>query len=237
MEIKILFNTEAITKELAVGWGFSALIDGHILFDTGENGNAILNNINRMKIDISRIESVFISHNHWDHTGGLWEILKHRRGMIVYALSHFGHEFETKVKHLGGRFVDSGNFLEISKNIYLTGEIPGFYHDLFMPEQSLVIKTENGISVITGCAHPGILKILERVKKQLHVNRFHLVLGGFHLKNQDPGEIRMIVQKFKEMNCEKVGPTHCSGMDAEAFFKEVYQERCISIKVGQTLHI
>jgi len=79
MEVKTLFNNETINKDLRRGWGLSFLIDQKILFDTGENGFWLLENMRNLNVDIERIKTVVISHDHWDHTGGLWEVLKNRK--------------------------------------------------------------------------------------------------------------------------------------------------------------
>lgn len=237
MEIKILFDSEGIDEEFSIGWGLSVLIDGHILFDTGERGDYLLTNLIKMNIDMEKIDAIVISHNHWDHTGGLWEILKRRKGIKVHALPNFGREFKEKVKDLEGLLIEKEDFSEIATNIFVTGEISGTYNERYMPEQALVVKTEKGITVITGCAHPGIVKILEKVKAKFSKEHFYLVLGGFHLKDHDKRLTEIMVSRFKDMHCEKVGPTHCTGKGAEAVFKKIYKENCISVKVGQTISI
>lgn len=237
MEIKILFNDKAINNNFLIGWGLSLLINGHILFDTGEKADYLIRNIPEMNIDLSKIGSVIISHDHWDHTGGLWEILKLRRGIQVYACPHFGPEFKNRVRDLAGNLIEVKGFSEIIKNVFVTGEIAGIYKGIFLPEQAVVIKTEKGLSVITGCAHPGIPKILHAVKERFPDERFYLTFGGFHLKDSDKRLINMMVEHFKEMDVEKVGPMHCTGEDAEAIFKKIYKDKCISIKAGQTISV
>ena len=237
MEIKILFDSEGIDQGFSIGWGFSVLINGHILFDTGERGDYLLANLKRMNIDTEKIDTVVISHDHWDHTGGLWEILKKRKGISVYALPNFSLEFKEEVKALEALLIERKDFSEIVKDVFITGEISGTYHERYMPEQALVVKTDKGITVITGCAHPGIIKILEKVKAKFPTEHFYMVLGGFHLKEHDKRLIEIMVSRFREMNCERVGPTHCTGKDAEAIFKKAYKENCFSIKAGQTISI
>ena len=76
MQIKILFDSVALNNSFSTGWGISYLIDNKILFDTGEKSSALLKNIENMNVDISGLSTVVISHDHWDHQGGLWGILK-----------------------------------------------------------------------------------------------------------------------------------------------------------------
>jgi len=237
MKVKIIFNNEVINSTFSIGWGFSAFVDNRILFDTGESPDLLCNNMKLMNININDIKSVVISHDHWDHTNGLWEILKKRKGLNVYACSDFSSEFKKKVKKFGGNIIETNKCTEVSKNIFTTGEIPGTYHDQNMPEQSLVIKTKNGITVITGCAHPGICRIVKKVKEEFSENPIYLVFGGFHLMEDDKRLIDLVVNKFKEMKVQKVGPTHCTGKEAENIFEDKYKKDFIAVKAGQTLNI
>ena len=237
MEVKILFDKENIGMKLSIGWGFSCLIDNRILFDTGESGRYLFNNIKLMKIDVSKIEAAVISHDHWDHKDGLWDVLKERPGLKVYACPNFSKDFREKVKAHQGFLIEVGSFFEISKNILVTGEIPGEYDGKYMPEQALILKTEKGVTVITGCAHPGIKKIVDKVKEKFPEEQLYLVFGGFHLMDKDKKTIESIVGRFKEMKVKKVGPTHCSGKEAEILFKKTYKNNFLNIAAGQTIEV
>ncbi len=93
----------------------------------------------------------------------------------------------------------------IAPGVRSTGELRGP-----PKEQSLVLSTEKGLVVITGCAHPGIVRIVRRAR-DLEGDDLHLVMGGFHLGGASDEELRNIVESFREMGVEKVSPTHCSG--------------------------
>ncbi|MBU0693581.1 MAG: MBL fold metallo-hydrolase [Candidatus Omnitrophica bacterium] len=237
MRIKIIFDKDTKGKKLHVGWGTSFLIDDKVLFDTGEKEEWLIDNIERLKVDIDKIEAVVISHQHWDHTNGLWELLKRRKGLKVYVCPHFTQEFTDKVESFGGRLMENMEFCKLSKNIYVTGEIVGKYKQKYIFEQAAVVKTEKGITVITGCAHPGIIKILDRVREKFPKEKFYLVFGGFHLMDRDKREVKIIVEKFKEMGIEKAGPTHCTDYDARMIFKAEYKSNYMKIKVGQIFQI
>jgi len=237
MKIRILFDKETENKNLHTGWGISFLVGGKILFDTGENGIWLMKNMKNLNVDIAEVKAVVISHDHWDHHGGLWGLLKRKNGLTVYACPNFSAEFKNKVKRLGGTLKENKKTTEILKNIFVTGEIEGEYKDKYMPEQALVIKTGNGISVITGCAHPGIIKILNTVKKNFPKENIYAALGGFHLMNRDKGLIAVIADAFKKMGVIKTGATHCSGPNAEEIFKLKYKKDFLPIKVGREIQV
>lgn len=235
MEVKIVFNNDVVSDKFIAGWGFSCLVDNRVLFDTGEKAEYLFNNMQNLNINISSIEMAVISHDHWDHTGGLWELLEKRKGLKVYACPHFSQAFKDKVKKLKAELIEAEKIIEVTKNIFITGEILKGYSGI--PEQALTVKTSRGITVITGCSHPGIVRIIEKVKEANPSEKICLVFGGFHLINSDKREVRMIVERLKEMEVEKVGPTHCTGYDAQEIFKEGYADNFITIKAGQVFEI
>lgn len=236
MKIKVLFDKYALKSELKTGWGVSFLIDDKILFDTGEKGEWLLGNMKKLGVDLDKIEAVVISHDHWDHKDGLWDLLKQRPGLKVYGCPRFGKEFKQKVKSSGGKLIEVDKFTKITDDIYTTGEILGRYILRPLPEQALAVKTQKGIVILTGCAHPGIIKMIEEVKKNLP-EKIRLVLGGFHLMEKDEPAVKEIVSKFRQLDIQKAGPTHCTGERAIELFKDEYDSNFMPIKVGQVLEV
>ena len=237
MKIKILFDNNVVNNRFHTGWGLSVLVDGRILFDTGEDEKSLLHNMKEMGARLDELEAVAISHDHWDHTGGLWEVLKRRKGIIVYACPSFSEEFKKNVRDLGGNLTEPADFTEIRKNIFVTGAIRGEYKMQRIEEQALAVKTSESITVITGCAHPGIVRIVEKVKEKFAKERLYCVLGGFHLKDKQKGEINTVIRKLEALGVKNVGPAHCSGEEAANIFKEKFGVHYIPIAVGKVFEV
>lgn len=197
-----------------------------ILFDTGGDSSILLFNMKKLGIDPKSINKVIISHIHEDHLGGLEGFLKENNQVLVYIPSSFPDSVRKMIKSYGANFVDISRAQEISEFVYSTGELYGP-----PKEQSLVVNSKKGLIVITGCAHPGIVDVVEKAKEIFPQKNIYLVLGGFH---HPP---RKIVYELKKLKVEKVAPSHCSGdLIIEAFKKE-YEENFIKNGVGRIIKI
>jgi 7,8-dihydropterin-6-yl-methyl-4-(beta-D-ribofuranosyl)aminobenzene 5'-phosphate synthase len=237
MEIKIVFDNNNLNENFIPGWGFSCLVDKTVLFDTGEKSEYLFENMGNLDIDISKIEAVIISHDHWDHTGGLWGLLKKKKGVDVYGCPNFSEKLKKKITFLGGNLISTEQLTEIKDGIFTTGEIAGKYKGSYIAEQALLIKRKEGIIIITGCSHPGIIAIIKEIKNDFPEEKISLVFGGFHLMDKDNREVEFIVEKIKELGVEQIGPTHCSGYEAQMIFKKAYKENFIEIAAGKTFEV
>jgi len=171
MQLKILYDNEA-GGGLKSGWGFSCLVNEELLFDFGADVETLRFNVNMLNVDLSKIRWVVLSHEHWDHVGG-YQILGSLGDVEVYILKSFSNSFKRKLLSFGNVDLREAKRLEkIDDDIFTTGEL-GF----LIKEQSLIVRTGRGVSVITGCSHPGLDKIL---KVASELGRIHGVIGGFH---------------------------------------------------------
>jgi 7,8-dihydropterin-6-yl-methyl-4-(beta-D-ribofuranosyl)aminobenzene 5'-phosphate synthase len=233
--ITIVYDNNQFLKGLQTDWGFACLVEFEktkLLFDTGNNGNILLSNMAKLNIDPKTIDLIFLSHFHHDHTGGLRDCLKKNSKVIVYYPQSFPIELTEIIKNSGATPVSISSFNELQTNIFSLGEIEGV-----VPEQSLAIRTQKGIVIITGCAHPGIIKILQKAKSSFPDESIYLVLGGFHLNHLNDEEINEVVQIIFDMNILSVAPTHCSGTTARKMFEDVFGADYIEAGTGKVFKI
>ena len=176
ISMTIVYDNYVYQENTKGDWGFSCFIKGTkktILFDTGRIESLLLENIDSLGIDVSRVDLIVISHNHGDHTGGINSILGRKTGIPVYFGDSFPSDFSENISNKGATPVRVKEPIEICEHVFSTGELPGRAN-----EQSLVIDTEKGLVIITGCSHPGIINILKRSQEILDKKIF-LVFGGF----------------------------------------------------------
>jgi len=234
MQLKIVCDNRIYDKKLDICWGFSCLINENLLFDTGESEKVLLGNMQKLNIPAKNISTVIISHDHYDHTGGLAGLLRENPKIKVYGLSKFSSSFKKKVKNSGAELIEKNKFTQIMPDIYLTGEMATYYGNNPLSEESLIIRANPGLVIITGCSHPGIIKIIEKVKKNLP-EPIYLVVGGFHLMDKDERLVDIIVKKFCELEVSKVAPTHCTGDKPIEMFKKEYKENFIEAGAGKII--
>jgi len=141
----------------------------------------------------------------------------------------FSENFKNDVTNYRAKVVEVQMPLKMCKNVYSSGEL-----GTGIKEQSLIIVTGKDLIVITGCAHPGILKVLNKAKDLMKDDIF-LALGGYHLAGKDRGEMEKIVSSFKKLGVRYIGPSHCTGDAAKELFKKEYQTSFINVGVGKII--
>ena len=234
MIITVVYDNNPSVEGLRTGWGFSCLVEGYqrtILFDTGGDSGTLLYNMEKLGIDPAKVEVVLLSHIHGDHTGGLEGFLEKNAKVDVFFLQSFPSNYKKRVKSLGADYVEIGDPIEVCKGVYSTGELGSS-----IKEQSLVVQRPKGLVIITGCAHPGIVEIIEQVEKSFKED-IHLVMGGFHLLSTSEREIGKIVQDFRRLGVVKSAPCHCSGDECRELFEREYKEDFIKLGVGSRINI
>ena len=200
------------------------------MFDTGGDAPTLLSNMGTLGLDPREIDIVVLSHIHGDHVGGLEGILAANRELTLYLPHSFPASFKAQLERRVP-LVEVDEPVEIANGIYTTGEM-----GRGILEQSLVLVTEQGLVVITGCAHPGVVNIVAKAK-EIARGEVYLVTGGFHLGGVSEAAIQGIVEDFRELGVQKVAPCHCSGDLARSVFGKAYGGDFILAGAGKRLKI
>jgi 7,8-dihydropterin-6-yl-methyl-4-(beta-D-ribofuranosyl)aminobenzene 5'-phosphate synthase len=232
LRITVVYDNNRGAPGISPEWGFSCLITGAphtILFDTGGSGTTLLGNLKRLGIAPDEIELVFLSHLHGDHTGGLAQLLEKNRHATVCYPASFPVKFTQALSRGGIKTQALRAAAKIGDGVYTTGELGSWIR-----EQSLMIPTEKGTVLITGCAHPGIVNIVTAARAILGSD-VYFVLGGFHLGSMGGKDLAEIIKAFKKLNVTSVGPCHCSGDTARRLFKIAFGSRYVDIGAGSVI--
>lgn len=234
LNLTILYDNNEYDERLETASGFCCLVEGlekTILFDTGGDSAILLRNMRKLGIDPQIVEAIVISHIHYDHLGGLEGFLEENSDLTVYLPEYLPENIKDAVRESEAELVEVREPRKVCERAYSTGEL-----GTWIKEQSLVIETDKGLVVVTGCAHPGIVNVIREAKKQLKGD-VHLVLGGFHMSSMNILQVKGIIDGVKKEGVEKVAPCHCSGDLARSMFEKVYGENFILVGVGRRLEI
>lgn len=254
LKITILSTMLADGRELGE-WGFAALVevDGHrILFDTGAHDDLVLKNANTLGIDLRDVPEVILSHNHWDHVGGLMTLRRSVLTVAPRALSrtHVGEgiffsrgpsdrggdeneliRIRPEYEATGGEFVVHSGPAEIHPGVWLTGPVPrkfpernwsgsgtvvtpaGTVEDNVPEDMALVFDTPQGLVVLTGCGHAGVINIIEDARTIIRPEHVLALIGGVHLFNASEQTLAWTAEKLREFGVENIVGAHCTGIE------------------------
>jgi 7,8-dihydropterin-6-yl-methyl-4-(beta-D-ribofuranosyl)aminobenzene 5'-phosphate synthase len=234
-----------------------------ILFDTGNNAKTFAHNVEALGVDLTKLDAVVISHRHSDHTSGLAHLLAVNPSVQIYVpheVAFFGGavpprflapqpSLPVELRYFGGKPPapvvlgtpwGQANFELVEET---TEILPGFFvvitpsekpGTVEMNELSLAIRTPKGLSVIVGCSHPGVEKILAQAAKI--EPRLHDVTGGFHLGPNTRDEIQRLAAVLDDsLKVERVAPGHCTSELGQAVFLERFGERFDRAGVGRVI--
>lgn len=274
MKINVLSNDIVQKRRYIAEHGLSLYIEhgnDTILFDTGQTG-IYCQNAEKSAIDLRNIKRIVLSHGHYDHCGGLEffpytdnmpDIFVNRNAFSKkYAANADGTLREIGIPWSAGfyekirnRIIYTGKKTEISKDMYVCGEIPsvesfegipeGFFinegnliaADMIKDEQLLVIDTVKGLYVFLGCSHPGVINCIRYVNSLFPQKNIYMVAGGMHLWNAGMLRLEMTVQYLKGSNIEYILPLHCTGITALCEMKNFLGKRCILLNAGDSIEL
>jgi 7,8-dihydropterin-6-yl-methyl-4-(beta-D-ribofuranosyl)aminobenzene 5'-phosphate synthase len=234
LTLTVVFNNVAFDARLKTSWGFSCLIEGKeqtILFDTGGDEHILIDNLKRLGIDPAMIDMVFLSHPHGDHTGGLWGILKRNPRITVWLTESFPASFKQAVSGYGASLKALNRPTRLFEGVHSGGE-----RGDWIKEQALILETTQGLVIVTGCAHPGIVNVVKKATERFDRKAF-LVLGGFHLMGMGTRQIEEIIEQLKRMGVKQVAPSHCTGDKAISLFRSAWGDGFLEGGAGAVIRL
>lgn len=236
-----------------------------LLLDTGAS-DAFLDNAKTLGVDLTQVDIVILSHGHYDHAGGILSFAKINARAKIYMQKTAGRDYynlrENKEKYIGidkailelPQVVLLEGDCRIDEELYLFTNITGrkywaksnlilkrktedtFVQDQFEHEQCLVI-TENGENVLlSGCAHNGILNILEAYEQRFD-QMPGKVISGFHMmKKGDYTEEELLTIEETARELQKKNTIfytgHCTGQAAFDIMQKIMGEQLILLHSG-----
>ena len=257
MKISVLTDNHAGSFTMAEH-GLSYLIEHEgkrILFDTGQS-DLFMKNAKLMNISIDNIEMIILSHGHYDHGNGLSYL---HGGSLVCHPGCFVKRYSRKDNRYIGlkntrdelqkkfNLKTSEQPYKITEKIIFLGQIPrstdfeskstSFIFedespDFVIDDSALALILPEGLFIVTGCGHSGIVNTLEHAKKVTGISNISGVMGGFHLKEID-SQTKKTIRYLKDNKVKHVLPSHCTELPALSAFYKNFGIR--QIKTGDIL--
>jgi 7,8-dihydropterin-6-yl-methyl-4-(beta-D-ribofuranosyl)aminobenzene 5'-phosphate synthase len=227
-----------------------AIILSHRHFDHTGGLAGILRAINKPDIPIIVHPRIF------DITVNAAPYLEPHRSRIYLNEGLSGENRKEHITSLGGRWFSVKNPFPVLPGVMTTGEIEdeekvSYERDphlnLFdirdgelinasaVDDVSLCIHTSQGLIVVTGCSHAGIVSITKKAIRIMGVDRVKAIIGGFHLINADDNLIDRTVKDLAEMQIEQIYSGHCTGSDAEYKLRQVFGSRFHRLHSGRVI--
>ena len=260
IKITVLNDNRKINENFENEHGFSLLIevDGkRILMDAGQT-EIYKHNAKKLGINLNTVDSIVLSHGDYDHGNGLKyfdkkvDLICHpncsctrisKRTGKFDGLNQTEEELENRfnVKKTSTPYNITENVIFLGqiarKNNFEKGNLPmtdktgiDYQH---LDDSGIVIKTESGLIVISGCAHSGICNTIEYAKEITGETRIFAVMGGFHLKEVDERTLKTI-EYMKQNDITGIYLAHCtSDIVCQEFVKQLPDKTKI-MKAGLT---
>ncbi len=161
---------------------------------------------------------------------------------------------EAEYQKLGARFSHIEKPTEVLEGVWASGPVPRitdfetqeptlfykrpdgeFAPDLVSDDRSLGIITHQGLSVVLGCAHAGVINTLKHITGFTGIKKVHTVIGGPHLLKKDDAAIAQVVEALKDFEVEQVGLCHCLGARQNHLLFQAFTSRFLECETGTRL--
>lgn len=237
-----------------------------ILFDAGNDEAVFRRNVESLGIDLASVDFAVISHRHGDHTTGLAYLLAKNPRLPVWVPKEtygvFGSALPgtfyprcptlpTEMRYYDGfppelirhgtawrdadfRHVDATR--EIAPGVRVLHTVSAVAGTLEMPELTLSLATGAGQTIVAGCSHPGIEKILAGAATQ--TIPVACIFGGLHWVLAPEPEVERLANALKDRwNVKRVAPGHCTGEPGFAALQRVYGRDCLYAGLGTRIPV
>jgi len=233
-QIKMIYNNTGECDGLKKAWGLSVWIEneqGITLFDTGGEAETLEKNAQFLGLDLKKVKQIIISHDHWDHNGGLKMVLeKIDKKPEVYVTSNTEMQYTKDFPN--ANIIGVSEAIKIDNGIWSTGSLSTDYTTNNLHEHSLVLTRDKSMVLLTGCSHPGIVKIAKKCK-EIHPDKtLELITGGFHLMREGKSNVEEISRELKTMDIKRIAPSHCTGDRTIEVFRNDWGDKFLEMNIG-----
>lgn len=159
------------------------------------------------------------------------------------------------LESLGARFRLQTGMVAVGPNVFLTGEIPRtstfekgdakmtavtpggerIHPDPLKDDLSLIVDSEKGLILVLGCAHAGMINIIEYALEKTKRDKIYAIIGGTHLGFASDVQFNETLKVIERYNIERIGVSHCTGLSRAAMLHSKLKERFFFGSVGSTL--
>ncbi len=181
-------------------------------------------------------------------------IFLERRGREQNPMQAMKKDYEAT----GGQFIVHDKPEEILPGVWLTGPVPRTYPEKNYPagvevvkdgkwveddlpeDQSLVFNTPQGLVLLAGCGHAGVINTLEYARKFIRPAPVDAAIGGFHLYNAKDEQINWTADKLKEFQIAQILGAHCTGIESVYRLRQrlgLSRHNCVVGTVGATFDL
>jgi len=274
MAITVLVDNNSNQPDLATEHGLAFWIEWagqKILLDTGQ-GQTLTANAAALALPLSAVDSVILSHGHWDHVGGLMPLFETGARPSIYlhpdvlrprwSKWHKPPEEQmglppavTEALHTQSRkLIWTTQPTQVAEALWVTGPVPRktdfedvggpFYLDAkfttpdpITDDQAVWFETKDGLTVLLGCAHAGVINTLDYIAELSGGKRIRTVIGGMHLLRARAPRLEATVAALKSHGVERIGPLHCTGNRSSTYLREKMPDACFSCMAGTQIAI
>lgn len=266
--ITTLVENTVNTRELLAEHGLSFYIQAggkNILLDAGQT-QVLRQNASKLGLSLESLDAIVLSHGHYDHNGGLREILplatQARLFLHPEALNpKYTRDKDGRARAIGmpaeiaSAIRDRASMIswttgvtEICEGVFATGPIPrrtsyentggAFFlddtctqPDPLVDDQAVFFESPDGVDVILGCAHSGVVNTLQYIQ-QITGKNIHAIMGGMHLLGASQDRVSQTIVSLHQMGVQRIGPAHCTGFGATGALWGAFKEGCFSCSTG-----